>query len=59
MILLRASRHHGTTLLCAEVRNGSIKHIDLVEEVNSCKAFKSFIITLQFNCKTNILQPEL
>jgi len=57
MILLWASRHHGAALLCAEVRNGSIKHINLVEEVNSCKAFKPSINTLQCNGNTTFLQP--
>lgn len=35
MLLLWASRHHGAALLCAEVCDGSIKHVDLVEEVDS------------------------
>lgn len=59
IILLWASRHHRATLLCAEVRDGSIKHIDLVEEVDGCKAFKPSIITLQFNCNTSFLQSKL
>lgn len=34
-VLLGACGHHGAALLRAEVRNGSVKHIDLVEEVDS------------------------
>lgn len=51
-LLLGASRHHGAALLRAEVRDGSIEHVDLVEEVDSWKAQKPPISTLQHKIAT-------
>lgn len=50
--LLGASRHDRAALLRAEVRDGSIEHVDLVEEVNSWKAQKPPVSTLQHKIPT-------
>ena len=36
-LLLGTRRHHWTAHFCAEVSDGTIQHIDLVEEIHSCK----------------------
>lgn len=51
-LVLGASRHHGAALLRAEIRDGSIEHVDLVEEVDSWKAQKPPISTLQHKIAT-------
>merc|ERR1719228_3291252 len=33
VLVLRSSRHHGTGLLCAELCDGAIQHVDLIQEL--------------------------
>lgn len=53
ILVLGPRRHDGTALLCAELGDGAVQHVDLIEEVDSCKRETQLAVETIFEKKVS------
>lgn len=60
ILILGASRHDWAALLCAEICDGPIKHVNLVEEIHSvdCDPLVQIFTLWQHDCHAQVSTPQ-